>query len=150
MKKFLLVWALCMCVLCMGISEAEAEDIKIGAILRLSIGASDGLPAKRGIEIAVKEINAAGGIKGKPLIVIYEDSKDSPQASVSAFQKLISMDKVQVVIGPMMSGEVLAVAPIAAARQDRCHHAQRHIAEDLRCGRYSTAAAPGSTSRPRP
>lgn len=114
MKKFLLVWALCLCVLCTGISEAKAEDIKIGAILRLSIGASDGIPAKRGIEIAVKEINAAGGIKGNPMVVIYEDSKDSPQASVSAFQKLTSMDKVQVVIGPMMSGEALAVAPIAA------------------------------------
>lgn len=111
MKKLWFVVALC--VFCMGISEARAEEIKVGAILRLSIGASDGLPAKRGIEIAVNEINAAGGINGKPLKVIFEDGKDSPQEAVSAFQKLTSMDKVQVVIGPMMSGEVLAVAPIA-------------------------------------
>jgi branched-chain amino acid transport system substrate-binding protein len=97
----------------MTVTGVRAEDIKVGAILRLSTGASDGLPAKRGIEIAVKEINAAGGIKGKPVTVIYEDSKDSPQATVSAFQKLTSMDKVQVVIGPMTSGEALAVAPIA-------------------------------------
>jgi len=91
----------------------KEKVIKVGAILRLSTGASDGLPAKRGIEIAVDEINAAGGINGKPLKVIYEDSKDSPQASVTAFEKLISMDKVKVVIGPMMSGNTLAVAPIA-------------------------------------
>jgi len=90
-----------------------AKEVKIGAILRLSTGASDGLPAKRGIEIAVKEINSSGGINGKPLKVIFEDSKDSAQASVTAFQKLISMDKVKVVIGPMMSGNVLAVAPVA-------------------------------------
>src|SRR5512137_2242212 len=113
MKKFWFSVVLCAAVLFMGITQAEADDIKVGAILRLSIGASDGLPAKRGLEIAVKEINAAGGIKGKPVTVIYEDGKDSPQEAVSAFQKLTSMDKVQVVIGPMMSGEVLAVAPIA-------------------------------------
>ena len=70
-----------------GVSSAAAEDIKIGAILRLSQGASDGLPAKRGIEIAVKQINAKGGINGKKLVVIYEDSKDSPQTAVAAFQK---------------------------------------------------------------
>jgi branched-chain amino acid transport system substrate-binding protein len=113
MRKFWLIGVLCVSVLCMGITDIHADDIKVGAILRLSTGASDGLPAKRGIEIAVKEINAAGGIKGKPLTVIYEDSKDSPQVTVSAFQKLTSMDKVQVVIGPMTSGETLAVAPIA-------------------------------------
>jgi len=115
MKKVLCVSALCIAVFCMGITEVKADDIKIGAILRLSKGASDGLPARRGIEIAVKEINAKGGIKGKPVTVIYEDSKDSPQDAVNAFQKLTSMDKVQVVIGPMTSGEVLAVAPIAQA-----------------------------------
>ena len=113
MKKLWFLGVLCAAVLAVGITQAKADDIKVGAILRLSIGASDGLPAKRGIEIAVKEINAAGGIKGNPLTVIYEDGKDSPQEAVSAFQKLTSMDKVQVVIGPMMSGEVLAVAPIA-------------------------------------
>jgi branched-chain amino acid transport system substrate-binding protein len=113
MKKFWLIGILCVAVFCMGITAVQAEEIKVGAILRLSIGASDGLPAKRGIEIAVKEINAAGGIKGNPVKVIFEDSKDSPQATVSAFQKLTSMDKVKVIIGPMTSGEVLAVAPIA-------------------------------------
>jgi branched-chain amino acid transport system substrate-binding protein len=96
-----------------GATSSFAEDIKIGAILRLSQGASDGLPAKRGIEIAVNQINAKGGINGKKLVVIYEDSKDSPQTAVAAYQKLVSVDKCQVIIGPMMSGEVLAVAPVA-------------------------------------
>ncbi|HEY9160903.1 MAG TPA: ABC transporter substrate-binding protein [Desulfomonilia bacterium] len=96
-----------------GATSLYAEDIKVGAILRLSQGASDGLPAKRGIEIAVNQINAKGGINGKKLVVIYEDSKDSPQTAVAAYQKLVSVDKCQVIIGPMMSGEVLAVAPVA-------------------------------------
>jgi len=96
-----------------GATSSYAEDVKVGAILRLSQGASDGLPAKRGIEIAVNQINAKGGINGKKLVVIYEDSKDSPQPAVAAYQKLVSVDKCQVIIGPMMSGEVLAVAPVA-------------------------------------
>ncbi len=113
MHRLWLTALVAVAVLGAGMSEAQAEEIKIGAILRLSQGASDGLPAKRGIEIAVREINAAGGIGGKQLKVIYEDEKDSAPASVAAYQKLVSMDKVKVIIGPMMSGNVLAVAPLA-------------------------------------
>jgi len=114
MRRLWLLVLATMVVMGMGLSEVQAAgEIKVGAILRLSQGASDGLPAKRGIEIAVKEINAAGGIGGKQLKVIYEDEKDSAPASVAAYQKLVSMDKVQVIIGPMMSGNVLAVAPLA-------------------------------------
>ncbi|HQP31161.1 MAG TPA: ABC transporter substrate-binding protein [Deltaproteobacteria bacterium] len=113
MHRLWLTVLVAVAVLGAGMSEAQAEEIKIGAILRLSQGASDGLPAKRGIEIAVREINAAGGIGGKQLKVIYEDEKDSAPASVAAYQKLVSMDKVKVIIGPMMSGNVLAVAPLA-------------------------------------
>ena len=93
--------------------KAEGEPIVIGSILRLSVGASDGLPAKRGIEIAVKEINDAGGINGRPLEVIFEDSQDKDTEAVNAANKLISVDKVPVLIGPMKSGETLAVSPIA-------------------------------------
>ncbi len=91
----------------------EGEPIVIGSILRLSLGASDGIPAKRGIEIAVKEINDNGGINGRPLEVIFEDSQDKDTEAVNAANKLISVDKVPAIIGPMKSGEVLAVAPIA-------------------------------------
>jgi branched-chain amino acid transport system substrate-binding protein len=93
--------------------KAEGEPVVIGSILRLSVGASDGLPSKRGIEIAVKEINDAGGINGRPLEVIFEDSQDKDTEAVNAANKLISVDKVPVLIGPMKSGETLAVAPIA-------------------------------------
>jgi branched-chain amino acid transport system substrate-binding protein len=93
--------------------RAEEDPIVIGSILRLSLGASDGLPAKRGIEFAVEEINAAGGINGRPLKVIFEDSNDNATDAVNATNKLISVDKVPVIIGPMMSGNTLAAAPIA-------------------------------------
>ncbi|MBN1882935.1 MAG: ABC transporter substrate-binding protein [Deltaproteobacteria bacterium] len=96
-----------------AVDEAAGEPIVIGAILRLTLGASDGTPAKKGVEFAVEEINEAGGINGRPLEVIYEDSKDNATDAVNAANKLISLDKVPVIIGPMMSGNTLAAAPIA-------------------------------------
>ena len=95
------------------VDESAGEPIIIGAILRLTLGASDGLPAKKGVEFAVEEINEAGGINGRPLEVIFEDSKDNATDAVNAANKLISLDKVPVIIGPMMSGNTLAAAPIA-------------------------------------
>ena len=89
------------------------EPVKIGSVLRLSAGAEDGLPARRGVELAVDEINKAGGIKGRKLQVIFEDEKDSPTSAVNAVQKLINVDKVVAIIGPMTSGAALAAAPSA-------------------------------------
>ena len=90
-----------------------ADPIKIGSVLRLSAGAEDGLPARRGVELAVEEINKAGGINGRKLEVIFEDEKDSPTSAVNAVQKLINVDKVVAIIGPMTSGAALAAAPSA-------------------------------------
>ena len=115
-KKLSLVAIL---VLCLGIlvsspQAAPATDpIKIGSVLRLSAGAEDGLPAKRGVELAVAAINKAGGINGRKVAVIFEDEKDSPTSAVNAVQKLINVDKVVAIIGPMTSGAALAAAPSA-------------------------------------
>ena len=110
MKKIFFVFLLVLAAsyLNAGVTGA-ADEVKIGAILSLSQSVSLGLPARRGIEIAVNEINSKGGIKGKKLYVVFEDSKDSSQSAIAAFQKLVSMDQVKVIIGPMTSGEVLDV-----------------------------------------
>ena len=92
--------------------QTKPESYKVGAVLRLSKGASDGIPARHGIEIAVDMINEQGGINGTPLEVLYYDSKDDATTAVNAVQKLISVHNVQAIIGPMMSGNVLAAAPI--------------------------------------
>ncbi|MBM4288063.1 MAG: ABC transporter substrate-binding protein [Deltaproteobacteria bacterium] len=91
----------------------SADPIKVGSVLRLSAGAEDGIPARRGVELAVEEINKAGGINGRPLQVIFEDEKDSPTNAVNAVQKLINVDKVVALIGPITSGATLAAAPSA-------------------------------------
>ncbi|MCK4655014.1 MAG: penicillin-binding protein activator [Candidatus Cloacimonetes bacterium] len=92
----------------------KEKVIKIGAILPLTGGAAKyGESAKRAIDLAVEEINSTGGIKGSKIKVIYEDDQALPDKGVSAIQKLITVDKVPVVIGAMPSSVTLAMAPIA-------------------------------------
>jgi len=102
-----------------GLAWGE-EPIKLGSVLRLSVGSEHGIPSKRGVELAVDEVNKAGGINGRKVEVIFEDEKDSPTACVTAVQKLINVDKVVAIIGPMTSGGVLAAGPTAEAAKKIC------------------------------
>lgn len=92
----------------------EADVIKIGAILPLSgKSAAYGNWIREALELVKEETNAAGGINGVPLEVIYEDDQGQPRVAASAMQKLTSIDKVPIVYGSWISSCVLAQAPIA-------------------------------------
>ncbi len=94
--------------------KKETETIKIGAILPLTGDAAEyGKNGQKGLELALEEINAAGGIKGKNIEIIYEDSKGDPKTGVAAFNKLNEIDHVPIIIGPYLSSVTLAVAPVA-------------------------------------
>ncbi len=96
----------------------EPDIIKIGAILPLTGSAAPyGKNAQNGIEIAVQEINAAGGVNGRKIVVIYEDSMTDPKQAVSALQKLSDADKIRFIIGDINSTGVLAMAPIAERKK---------------------------------
>ncbi|WP_208509524.1 ABC transporter substrate-binding protein [Variovorax paradoxus] len=59
---------------------------------------------KQGVELAVTEINAAGGVLGKPLEVVFEDDQgDNPNGAINAVNKLMQVSKVPVMIGPHYS-----------------------------------------------
>jgi branched-chain amino acid transport system substrate-binding protein len=93
-----------------------AEPLRIGAILSLTGSAAQyGKWSQNGIELAVSEINGAGGVDGKPLEIIYEDDASVPGSAVSAAKKLIAIDHVSAIIGPLTSSSVLAAAPVAEA-----------------------------------
>jgi branched-chain amino acid transport system substrate-binding protein len=94
--------------LAVSVSFAAEPPIKIGSVLRLSIGAEHGIPSKRGVLMAVDQFNKAGGLDGRKVEVIFEDEKDSPTAAVNAVKKLIDVDKVVAIVGPMTSGATLA------------------------------------------
>ncbi|MFD1791653.1 ABC transporter substrate-binding protein [Ochrobactrum teleogrylli] len=89
-------------------APVHAEDIAIGAVVPLSgASATTGKDQSRGIELAVKEVNAKGGVLGKQLKVIVEDSGGKPQTSIDAAKKLVSVDKVPIVIGEYSSGNTI-------------------------------------------
>jgi branched-chain amino acid transport system substrate-binding protein len=92
---------------------SDSGAIKIGSVLRLSIGAEHGIPSKRGVLMAVDQFNKAGGYNGRKVEVIFEDEKDSPTAAVNAVKKLIEVDKVIALVGPMTSGATLATYKIS-------------------------------------
>ena len=94
--------------------EASNEPIKIGFIGPLTGDAAVyGEPVENVTKLAVKEINASGGINGRPLEVIYEDSLCDGKGAATAMQKLANVDKLEFVIGGFCSSESLGAAPIA-------------------------------------
>lgn len=90
------------------------DEVTVDAILPLTEDAgSYGVWLKRGMDLAFDAINADGGIKGRDLVITYEDSQAGPAKVVSAFNKLRSVDSVPMVLGAMFSAVTLAIAPIA-------------------------------------
>jgi ABC-type branched-subunit amino acid transport system substrate-binding protein len=71
-----------------------------------------GVPVSNGMKMAVEEINAAGGINGRKLKLILEDSGYDPKRAVLASQKMIEKDKIFAMIGPMGSPTVLAAQDV--------------------------------------
>lgn len=94
-------------------TKKQTNEIRIGAILPLTGDAAlYGEISKSAIDLAVEEINSKGGVQGHKISIIYEDSQAKPELAVNAVNKLITVDKVNVIIGPMGSSEVMAIAPI--------------------------------------
>lgn len=80
--------------------------IKIGFIGPLTGDAANiGQNSRAAVEIAVKEINEAGGVSGRHLEVVYEDGQCTGKVASNAANKLINVDKVPVIIGGVCSGE---------------------------------------------
>ncbi|HHV71233.1 MAG TPA: ABC transporter substrate-binding protein [Clostridia bacterium] len=95
-------------------SKQDEETIKIGTVGPLSGDtATYGVSTKNGVEIAIEEINNSGGINGKKITLIPQDSKGDQAEAANATQKLISQDNVSAIIGAVLSSETLAAAPIA-------------------------------------
>lgn len=91
-----------------------SSTIKVGGVAPLSGGvAVYGVECKNGIDLAIEEINAAGGINGKTLEFICEDDEGDPAKSVNAYKKLVTNDGVEYVIGSLTSGCTIALTNLA-------------------------------------
>ncbi len=91
------------------------ETIKIGFFAPITgPAAADGASAQHAVELGVKELNAAGGIKGKKVELIVYDDRFSPQEAVAIANKLIEKDQVAGVVSGSYSGPTRVTAPIFA------------------------------------
>ena len=127
MKKFLWMMMAVLMVLAMaacggepanngGNDTPDATTVKIGGIGPLTGAyANYGLSEKNGAELAVKEINEAGGIAGKQIELSYQDSQGESESAVNAYGKLMDWG-MEVSLGCVLSGENASV--VAAARDD--------------------------------
>lgn len=109
------VSAMMMAASCSG---KKNDTIKIGGIAPLSGGvAVYGTECKNGIDLAVEEINAAGGINGQKIEFICEDDEGDSAKSVNAYKKLVTKDRVKVIIGSLPSGCTMAITNLAQAQK---------------------------------
>ena len=109
------------------LGQAPSEAMAMGATAPVSdepfvIGAMDALtgvaesygnPIQQAKLLAVEEINAAGGINGRMLEIVFEDSKCAAADAITAYNKLTDVDGVKVILGTTCSGAMLGAAPLA-------------------------------------
>ncbi|WRS27239.1 ABC transporter substrate-binding protein [Oscillospiraceae bacterium MB08-C2-2] len=97
---------------------ASGEPVKIGLIAaKTGVNQAVGIFSQEGAQYAVDEINASGGILGRPVELVIEDEVDNLQASVNAATKLMERDDLVAIIGSPYSQNTLAIMPqIAEAK----------------------------------
>jgi branched-chain amino acid transport system substrate-binding protein len=111
MKRIASVWIL---VLLFATSSFAAGTIKLGGMMPLSGRAADlGITCRQGAELAVKEINAKGGVLGKKFDLLISDSKANVHECVSLANRYIQRDNVNFLFGVISSSAVLAVGQVA-------------------------------------
>ena len=90
------------------------EPFRIGVMESLTgPGETYGTVANQAKQMAVDEINAAGGVNGHMLELVVEDSKCNAQDAITAYNKLTDVDGVKIILGTSCSGAMLGVAPLA-------------------------------------
>jgi len=97
---------------------AAGDEIIFGAIQDLSGPTSVwGNAVKRGAELAIEKVNAAGGVNGKMIKLIAYDVKLDPQEAINAYMRLVDQDKATVVLGPPISNIGLTISSIANSKK---------------------------------
>lgn len=93
----------------------DSDPFKIGTIFPLTgVTADTGEKATIGVEIALAEVNASGGVLGRCVQVIAKDEANDPTKAAQAASELIDQERVAALVGPAGSGPTGAIAPIAA------------------------------------
>jgi len=98
------------------VASFAADPIKIGEINHYKRMAAFAEPYKNGIELALEEINAAGGVLGRPLEFIYRDDQGKPSEAVKIAEELMTRDGAVMITGTIVSNVGLAISSLAAEK----------------------------------
>ncbi len=99
---------------CNNLPGGGDDTFKIGVMESLTgPGETYGTVSLQAKQMAAAEINAAGGVNGKNLELIAEDSKCAAQDAITAYKKLTDSDGVKIILGTSCSGAMLGAAPLA-------------------------------------
>ena len=96
-----------------AVVRAQADPIKLATLTPLTgAGGSYGPSMAKVAAAVVEEVNKAGGVQGRRVVLVSEDDQTSPEAGVRAARKLIDVDKVSCIMGTWASSVTTAVAPL--------------------------------------
>ena len=99
-----------------GGGDGQDDPFRIGVMESLTgPGETYGTVANQAKQMAKDEINAAGGINGRKLELVVEDSKCGAQDAIAAYKKLTDVDGMKIILGTSCSGAMLGAAPLAEA-----------------------------------
>jgi branched-chain amino acid transport system substrate-binding protein len=112
-----LAWLAAVGLTAAGALPAMAQTIKLGELNSYKTFPAFLEPYKKGMELAQEEINAAGGVLGRPLEIVSRDDNGSPGDAVRVAEELISREKVVMLMGTYASNVGLAVADLAKQRK---------------------------------
>jgi ABC-type branched-subunit amino acid transport system substrate-binding protein len=96
-----------------ALGRAQAAPLVLGVLTPLTgAGGFDGPRMLKAMQVVAAEVNAAGGVTGRPIELVVEDDQTNPEAAVRAARKLIDVSKVPVIMGTWASAVTSAVAPV--------------------------------------
>mgnify|MGYP000485208871 CR=1 FL=1 len=111
------LFSMALLALCVSSPALAQGTIKIGEVNSYKVQPAFLEPYKKGMELAVEEINAAGGVNGKKIVLITRDDNGSPGDAVRAAEELISREQVDVLTGGFLSNIGLALADFAKQKK---------------------------------
>jgi branched-chain amino acid transport system substrate-binding protein len=101
-----------------AVPATAQNELKIGFSMALTGGlAPNGKSALLAQQIWAEDVNAKGGVLGRPVKLIYYDDKSSPAEVPAIYTKLLDIDKVDLIIGPYATAQIAPAMPIVIQRK---------------------------------
>jgi branched-chain amino acid transport system substrate-binding protein len=96
-----------------AIVRGQGSDLQLGVLTPLTgAGGFDGPRMAKAMQAVIDEVNGAGGLLGRKVVLVVEDGQTNPEAAVRAARKLIDVTKVPAIMGTWASAVTTAVAPL--------------------------------------